>query len=100
MATGASSDGGEAFRLRCLLAAAAETQACWEEYEALVRAAAEDLPREGGVTLRAELREELQQARGADRGDRGPAPGRRCLRAPRRSHRRPGAGTGQDDEPL
>ncbi len=32
------------FRRRCLLAAAADARACWEEYEVLVRAAAEDPP--------------------------------------------------------
>ncbi len=53
------------FRLRCLLAAAADARACWEEYEALVRAAAEDPPREGGATRRAELHMELHRARAA-----------------------------------
>ncbi len=53
------------FRLRCLLAAAADARACWEEYEALVRAAAEDPPQEGGATRRAELHMELHRARAA-----------------------------------
>jgi len=51
------------FRLRCLLAAAADARACWEEYEALVRAAAEDPPQEGGATRRAEMQVELHRAR-------------------------------------
>ncbi len=63
MTTGNERDG--AFGVRCMIAAAADAQACWEEYIALVRAAAEDPPREGGATRRAELREELQRARAA-----------------------------------
>ncbi len=51
------------FRLRCLLAAAADARACWEEYEALVRAAAEDPPQQGGATRRAEMQVELHRAR-------------------------------------
>jgi len=42
MATGSEWDGG--FRQRCLIAASDDAQACWEEYTALVHAAAEDLP--------------------------------------------------------
>jgi len=53
------------FRLRCLLAAAADARACWEEYEALVRAAAEDPSWEGGATRRAEVQVELHRARAA-----------------------------------
>jgi hypothetical protein len=59
------SDEAGAFRRRCLIAAAADALACWEEYAALVRAAAEDPPRAGSATRRAELREELHQARTA-----------------------------------
>lgn len=59
------SDGAGAFRRRCLIVAAADALACWEEYAALVRAAAEDPPRAGSATRRAELREELHQARTA-----------------------------------
>ena len=59
------SDGAGAFRRRCLIVAAADALACWEEYAALVRAAAEDPPRAGGATRRAELREEMHQARTA-----------------------------------
>jgi hypothetical protein len=58
-------DRDRAFLLRCVIAAAADTQACWEEYEALVRAAAEDPPQEGGATRRAELQVELHRARAA-----------------------------------
>jgi len=60
-----SGDRDRAFRMRCLLAAAADARACWEEYAALVRAATEDPPQQGGATRRAELREELHQARTA-----------------------------------
>jgi hypothetical protein len=59
------SDEAGAFRRRCLIVAAADALACWEEYTALVRAATENPPREGGATRRAELREELHQARTA-----------------------------------
>jgi len=58
-------DQDTAFRWRCLLAAAADAQACWKEYSELVRGAAEEPPQEGGATRRAELREELHQARTA-----------------------------------
>jgi len=59
------SDEAGTFRRRCLIAAAADALACWEEYEALVRAAAEDPPQEGGATRRAELHLELHRARAA-----------------------------------
>jgi hypothetical protein len=59
------SDGGGAFRRRGVIAAAADAQACWEEYSALVRAAAEDPPQEGGATRRAEVHMELHRARAA-----------------------------------
>lgn len=59
------SDEAGAFRRRCLIAAAADALACWEEYAALVRAAAEDPPQEGGTTRRAELHMELHRARAA-----------------------------------
>ncbi len=65
MATEAGSQGDGAFRRRCLIAAAADTQACWEEYSTLVREAAEEPPREGGATRRAELQVELHRARAA-----------------------------------
>ncbi len=58
-------DQDQAFRLRCLLAAAADARSCWEEYSALVRAAAEEPPREGGATRRAEVQVELPRARAA-----------------------------------
>jgi len=59
MAMGSEWDGG--FRQRCLIAASDDAQACWEEYTALVHAAAEDLPQEGDATWR----EELHRARTA-----------------------------------
>ncbi len=59
------SDGAGAFRRRCLIAAAADALACWEEYAALVRATAEDPPQEGGATRRAELHMEMHRARAA-----------------------------------
>ncbi len=65
MVTGTETEATAAFRRRCLIAAAADVLACWEEYEALVRAAAEDPPQEGGMSRRAELHMELHRARAA-----------------------------------
>ncbi len=61
MASGARSEGDGAFG-QYLIAAASDVRACWEEYAALVCAAAEDPPQEGD-TRRAELRMELHPAR-------------------------------------
>jgi len=60
---------GRAFGQRCLIAAAADNQACWEEYIALVHAAAESQPQDAGAeadaTRRAALHMELHRARAA-----------------------------------
>ena len=73
-----AADRDTAFRWRCLLAAAADARACWEEYDALVRAAAEEPPREGGASRRAEgaARGDAPGAGGAADGGGGPVPGR------------------------
>lgn len=53
------------FGQRCLIAAAADARACWEEYIALVYAAAAGQPHDAGGNRRAELREEMHHARTA-----------------------------------
>ncbi len=53
------------FGQRCFIAAAADVQACWEEYITLVYAAAEGQPHDAGGNRRAEMREQLHQARTA-----------------------------------
>ncbi len=65
MAAETGNETAEAFRRRCLIAAPADAQACWEEYTALVRVAAEDPPQEGGATRCAELHIQLHRARAA-----------------------------------
>jgi hypothetical protein len=44
MAAETGSETAEAFTQQCLIAAAGDALACWEEYGALVRAAVEDPP--------------------------------------------------------
>jgi hypothetical protein len=65
------------FGQRCLIAAAADARACWEEYIALVYAAAEGQPHDAGGNRRAELREEMHRAYCADYSRDGPACRRR-----------------------
>ncbi len=57
-------EGEGAFGERCLIAAAADARACWEEYITLVYAAAEGGSQDG-ATRRTELCEELHRARSA-----------------------------------
>ncbi len=53
------------FGQRCFIAAAADVQACWEDYIALVHAAAEGQPHDAGGNRRAEVRAQLHHARTA-----------------------------------
>lgn len=52
------------FGQRCFIAAAADVQACWEDYIALVHAA-EGQSHDAGGNRRAEMREQLHHARTA-----------------------------------
>ncbi len=65
MTTEARGTGEGTFGQRCLIAAAADARACWEEYIALVYAAAEGQPHDAGGNRRAEMREQLHQVRTA-----------------------------------
>ncbi len=53
------------FGQRCFVAAAADVQACWEDYIALVHAAAEGQSYDAGGNRRTEMREQLHHARTA-----------------------------------